>query len=58
MKLTNAQMEILDRLQDYYDLSARQVARTALKRFGVKVTRQCIFKRLNALTVAKSALAP
>lgn len=56
MKLTKEQIATLDRFQRYFDLSSRQVAKVAFKRFGVRVTRQAIYSRLNGLTVAAAAL--
>jgi hypothetical protein len=57
MKLTDKQMGKIDELQTFYDLSAQQCVRLAFKLYRVKVTRQCIWKRLNALSLSRSALA-
>jgi hypothetical protein len=57
MKINRHQINQLSAMQIEYDLSAHQVARMAFRRFGVRVSRQCIFKRLNALSMEESALA-
>ena len=51
MKLNEEMIKELDRLQRIFNLSGSQVARYASKRYGVKVTRQAIWARLNAFTL-------